>query len=169
AVCGPMAGAGAPPPACMSCPPPAWGSAPACPSRYGRGPPACRAPRSSRCACLASAEFTKAALQQVIRNKGFADTYDYLYLPRCYSSRACAGCAFINMVTEEIAWQFIDSMEGIAMPDGSVLSVRVATTQGLAENMVRWCRRHSHRVRDAEVLPFVRALHTLGIVHPSQV
>lgn len=99
---------------------------------------------------------------------GFSGTYDYLYVPRCFRTQRSKGYAFINFTDPEVAHRFTDTLDGRVMDTSSSLSVLVSTTQGLQENMVRWVRARSRRVRDPEVLPFVAPLATLGIAHPSE-
>jgi hypothetical protein len=113
-------------------------------------------------------EYTKSRFMSLINSLGFTGTYDYLYLPRCFRTQRSKGYAFINFTTPELAQRFTETMDGRLMDSSSSLSVLVSTTQGLEENMVRWVRARSRRVRDPEVLPFVAPLETLGVAHPSE-
>lgn len=113
-------------------------------------------------------EYTKSIFMSFINSLGFAGTYDYLYLPRCFRTQKSKGYAFVNFTAHELAQRFTETMDGRLIDSNSSLRVLVSTTQGLEENMVRWVRARSRRVRDPEVLPFVAPLETLGVAHPSE-
>ncbi|CAK0897322.1 unnamed protein product [Prorocentrum cordatum] len=114
---------------------------------------------------------TRAMLLLGIQNVGFGNEYDYLYLPRDYTSNEGRGIAFINIVSRGAARRFVDLMGDLDFAIRGVagspsLRVAAAKTQGLANNLVKWCRRHSAQSRDPEMQPFVRALKEMGFSHP---
>jgi len=103
---------------------------------------------------------TKAEFEGLIARAGYAGEYDYMYLPRCFHTRMCKGYAFINLLTTESARGLTQALHGLPMGRGCVLSVSRSTTQGLADNIVKWARARSRRVKDPEVLPSVRLFKT---------
>ncbi|CAK0864701.1 unnamed protein product [Prorocentrum cordatum] len=114
------------------------------------------------------AECTKSQLMAWINSFGFAGTYDYLYLPRCLRTQKSKGYAFINFVDSETAQRFTEVLGRVSVHPRSSLVVLVSMTQGLVENLARWMRARSRRVRDPEVLPFVAPLEALGVAHPME-
>lgn len=103
---------------------------------------------------------TKAEFEGLIESAGYAGEYDYMYLPRCFHTRMCKGYAFINLLTAESARGLTQALQGLSMGRGCALSVSRSTTQGLADNIVKWARARSRRVKDPEVLPSVRLFKT---------
>jgi len=91
-------------------------------------------------------------------SNGFRDTYDYFYLPRCFRTGQTKGYAFINFFVPEAIESFLAVAEVTDFGVGADLTVSLSTTQGLAANLAQWLRARSRRVRDPEVLPFVRSL-----------
>ncbi|CAK0807544.1 unnamed protein product [Prorocentrum cordatum] len=115
---------------------------------------------------------TRAMLMLGIQNVGFGNEYDYLYLPCDYTSKESHGIAFINIASRGAARRFVESLGDLDLAirgvSGSpLLRVVSAKTQGLANNLLKWCRRHSTRTVDPEMQPFVRALKEMGLGHPS--
>jgi len=107
---------------------------------------------------------TKAEFEGLIARAGYAGEYDYMYLPRCFHTRMCKGYAFINLLTTESARGLTQALHGLPMGRGCVLSVSRSTTQGLADNIVKWARARSRRVKDPEVLPSVRIFKTKEVL-----
>mmetsp|Transcript_99891 Transcript_99891/g.268317 ORF Transcript_99891/g.268317 Transcript_99891/m.268317 type:complete len:335 (+) Transcript_99891:84-1088(+) len=110
----------------------------------------------------------RASFRDWLDSTGFDERYDFLYLPRCFSTHQCMGYAFINFTDAEASDRFTKIMDGSPQRDGSIYSVTSSTTQGLAANLLKWVRARWRRIRDPEVLPYVRQLERLG-VHPCDV
>jgi len=56
--------------------------------------------------------YSRAVLLAMLDDEGFAGTYDFLYLPIDFKSRACLGYAFINFVHSSIVPKFWRTFEG---------------------------------------------------------
>ncbi|CAK0799754.1 unnamed protein product [Prorocentrum cordatum] len=111
---------------------------------------------------------TKSQVLQWLDSHGFQDTYDYLYVPKCFNTRKCTGQMFINFFVMEVVDPFVEAIKGTKFGADRTLRVQLSTTQGLEANMSRWARARSRRIRDAEVLPYVRSLDVLGLAHPAE-
>jgi hypothetical protein len=100
-----------------------------------------------------------------IDSMGFKGKYDFLYLPRCFTTRKCKGYAFINFVDPESARKFTRELDGFTFTTNSRFKITRSLTQGLEENTAMWAHTRLFRVQDPEMLPFVRYLHDMGIRH----
>jgi len=103
--------------------------------------------------------------QQMLRDEldrsGFADLYDFAYLPSSFEAHECKGYAFLNFVTPAAAaacvgaWQrsrrFV-TRDPTALP----LNISAATVQGLEANARKWSGPRMHRIRNPALRPFVR-------------
>ncbi|CAK0861052.1 unnamed protein product [Prorocentrum cordatum] len=111
---------------------------------------------------------TKSQLLRWLDSSGFQDTYDYLYVPRCFHTRKSTGQMFINFFVMDVIDAFVEAVKASDFGAGRALRVQLSTTQGLEANMSRWVRARSRRIRDAEVLPYVRPLDGSGVAHPAE-
>lgn len=112
---------------------------------------------------------TKSQVLLWLDSHGFRDTYDYVYVPRCFHTRKSTGQMFINFFVLDVIDEFIEVVKNADFGAGRTLRVQLSTTQGLEANMSRWVRARSRRIRDAEVLPYVRPLDGSGVAHPAEV
>jgi hypothetical protein len=106
---------------------------------------------------------TKSQFMAWIDSLGFEGWYDFLYLPRMFATHECQGYAFINLTDNEVAQRFKLTMHGTAMAPDLKLKVQISKIQGLEENLARWATARCRRVRNSEVLPFVRAFGEMGM------
>jgi hypothetical protein len=114
-------------------------------------------------------DWNKGDMLNWLDSTGFDRTFDFFYIPRCFKTRATKGCAFINFYSPEYAKQFKMEMTGAKVDDRSTpLRVSRACNQGLEANMSTWLTTRTRRVRDPEVLPYVRPLQELGLKHPIE-
>lgn len=111
---------------------------------------------------------TKSQVLGWLDSNSFQDTYDYVYVPRCFHTRKSTGQLFINFFVMDVIDEFIEVVKIADFGAGRTLRVQLSTTQGLEANMSRWVRARSRRIRDAEVLPYVRSLAGSGVAHPAE-
>merc|ERR1712232_819144 len=74
----------------------------------------------------------------LIDQNGFADQYDFFYLPRDVKFRANLGYAFINFLNPESAKRFEAEMNGYRFPSSGsskACAVVSAHVQGLMNNL----------------------------------
>jgi len=84
------------------------------------------------------------------------DCYDYLHLPRDSRGNRTTTYAFVNFISREKAQEFAERWHGRFMPDHQAptsLSIAVANTQGLEENMARVTARQLKEMAAQQVLP----------------
>ncbi|CAK0832414.1 unnamed protein product [Prorocentrum cordatum] len=97
-------------------------------------------------------QFTRKLLQSALKDKGFANAYDFLYLPIDHSSGRSMGYAFINFRTQAWCGMFAEAFNGVpvnqclsgfransraAASGGKVFDVRIAQVQGFEANFAR--------------------------------
>jgi len=58
--------------------------------------------------------FTRCALQRLLDEKGFASSYDFLYLPFDFSTLKIYGYAFISFPETQIAERFLSDFSGFS-------------------------------------------------------
>jgi hypothetical protein len=69
---------------------------------------------------------------------GFANEYDYLYMPRDLQSRANKGYTFVNFTTSSAARAFVEQVDGKQLADrasSKLVAVSAATAQGVMANL----------------------------------
>lgn len=83
--------------------------------------------------------YSRAMLLNLLDDEGFTGSYDFLYLPMDFKSRACLGYAFINFVDGETAGRFWAKFDGYcnwAIPSKKVSGVSWSSPrQGLAAHI----------------------------------
>jgi hypothetical protein len=100
-----------------------------------------------------------------VNSSGFAEKYDFAYLPRNFEDGSGKGHAFINFKTAEAASTFAAawhrSRPYLSTTDefGQVapLNVSNATLQGVEANLRKWTDARVTRVKNPDYLPFVLA------------
>ncbi|CAK0811663.1 unnamed protein product [Prorocentrum cordatum] len=97
-----------------------------------------------------------------VNRSGFADMYDFAYIPRSFEDGSGKGNGFINFKTREAARAFAAAWHrsrrlGMEDETGRVvpLNVSSASLQGLAANLRKWTGARVTRVKNPEFLPFV--------------
>eukprot|EP00928_Gymnodinium_smaydae_P034721 TRINITY_DN2453_c0_g2_i1.p1 TRINITY_DN2453_c0_g2~~TRINITY_DN2453_c0_g2_i1.p1 ORF type:complete len:343 (+),score=42.19 TRINITY_DN2453_c0_g2_i1:52-1080(+) len=106
------------------------------------------------------------ALAQVVACLGFADKYDYLYLPVIFETGKARGYAFVNFLTAEIAVDFV------ILSRRQGLRCKRASVQGISSYVEsRTMRRAMNRVRNQSFQPFIRtnASETQGHTVPEHI
>eukprot|EP00929_Paragymnodinium_shiwhaense_P019911 TRINITY_DN13427_c0_g1_i1.p1 TRINITY_DN13427_c0_g1~~TRINITY_DN13427_c0_g1_i1.p1 ORF type:complete len:399 (+),score=108.12 TRINITY_DN13427_c0_g1_i1:177-1373(+) len=108
--------------------------------------------------CNLSAEYTQASLLEEIDTTGFADCYDFFYLPIDPVKKTNRGYAFINFVDPPQAWKFAKMYEGRQMNIfnvGKLATVMPAAVQGYLANHAHYANsRVIHGKKDARPLFF---------------
>lgn len=110
----------------------------------------------------------RSSVMEAINAEGFRDTYDFFYLPRCFQSKKNKGYAFINFINPEAAREFSLVINAKRKLQRSNWVVKTSSLQGLQANVAKWARSRSVRIRDPEVLPYLRGLKELEGVHPMR-
>merc|ERR1712107_335959 len=81
-------------------------------------------------------------LLELLDSLGFANKYDFVYLPTDVTVLSCLGYAFVNLRKPEYALQFFKDAHGFAdweRPSNRVLAVSWSTPlQGLAAQIQRY-------------------------------
>jgi len=80
-------------------------------------------------------------LVRAIDGKGFEGLYNFVYLPVDHTTQVGRGYAFLNLLSEEIAYRFIDVFNGFdewPINSRKVCSVTWAVRQGLNANIERF-------------------------------
>jgi hypothetical protein len=97
-----------------------------------------------------------------VNRSGFAEKYDFAYLPRNFEDGSGKGVAFINFKTADAASSFAAAWHRsrrLSTEDetGQVapLNVSKADLQGVEANLHKWTRARLTRVKNPDFLPFV--------------
>jgi post-segregation antitoxin (ccd killing protein) len=97
-----------------------------------------------------------------VNRSGFAEKYDFAYIPRGFEDGSGKGLAFINFRTAEAASAFMGGWHRsrrLSTKDeaGQVVPLNVsnATLQGLEANLRKWTSARMTRVKNPDFLPFV--------------
>ncbi|CAK0901305.1 unnamed protein product [Prorocentrum cordatum] len=98
-----------------------------------------------------------------VNRSGFAEKYDFAWLPRNFNDGSGKGLAFINFRTASAARAFAGAWHrsrrlGNQDETGKVLPLNVssASLQGFEANLRKWSSARITRVRNQDFLPFVR-------------
>ena len=94
--------------------------------------------------CNIPCRVTQDDLKKALDEKGFHDSYDFIYMPQSHSGRQTVGYAFINLVSASQEGPFRQAFEGFRFPrtaSEKVCTVQTAAIQGFHENMENWRQR----------------------------
>ncbi|CAK0836501.1 unnamed protein product [Prorocentrum cordatum] len=101
-------------------------------------------------------------LLALIDQAGFANRYDYAYMPITFEAGTTKGIAFVNFATPRDAREFSQQWNGArltaaagANTNGAVIEVRASALQGYVENTRRWTARRLRRMKNPEFHPFI--------------
>ncbi|CAK0880651.1 unnamed protein product [Prorocentrum cordatum] len=104
-------------------------------------------------------DMTQRRLLDLIDRSGFANRYDFAYLPTDFDAGTSKGHAFVNFVTPSDAREFSEMWNGARLtgagPVAAVLEVGASRLQGYKENAKRWSGRRLRRTRNHELHPFI--------------
>ncbi|CAK0902104.1 unnamed protein product, partial [Prorocentrum cordatum] len=97
-----------------------------------------------------------------VNRSGFAEKYDFAYIPRSFEDGSGKGNGFINFKTPEAARAFAAAWHrsrrlGMEDETGTVVPLNVsnASLQGLEANLRKWTGARVMRVKNPDFLPFV--------------
>ncbi|KAF4685424.1 hypothetical protein FOZ60_006544 [Perkinsus olseni] len=79
-----------------------------------------------------------------IRTAGFADTFDFFYLPMDHETRANYGYCFINMLSPQLASSFFKAFDGKPLrrfTSNKIVAIVPATIQGFEANLRHYSRK----------------------------
>lgn len=112
---------------------------------------------------------TQRQLLSELDRHGFADQYDFVYVPSLFSAGECKGYAFVNFTSAEAAAQCMrtwNRSRQCAVPeDMPPLSISAAELQGLEANVRKWSKPRMNRIRNPLFRPFVRSSASDGGTH----
>ena len=95
--------------------------------------------------CNIPCRVTQDDLKKALDEKGFHDSYDFIYMPQSNtSSRQTVGYAFINLVCASQEGALRQAFEGFhfsGTASAKVCTVKTAAIQGFNENMENWRQR----------------------------
>eukprot|EP00933_Yihiella_yeosuensis_P017198 TRINITY_DN14434_c0_g1_i4.p1 TRINITY_DN14434_c0_g1~~TRINITY_DN14434_c0_g1_i4.p1 ORF type:complete len:381 (+),score=87.37 TRINITY_DN14434_c0_g1_i4:109-1251(+) len=94
-------------------------------------------------------------LLRQLNGAGFADSYDFCYLPQIFGSAEGQGFAFVNFYCNLEANRFFAAWNHKERFD-RVLAILEADVQGLAANREKWAGGRMLRIRNPAFRPFVR-------------
>lgn len=103
---------------------------------------------------------TQRVLLSELDTSGFADIYDFVYMPCSFEHREAKGFAFVNLIDPLSAEAFASAWHrshrcGIA-PGDAPLNLSPAVVQGFEANVRKWASARMNRVRNPDLRPFVR-------------
>jgi len=103
-------------------------------------------------------EVTQSDLLQELDTSGFAERYDFAYLPSSFEELAGKGYAFVNFVSTHVAGTFSAGWHksGRCGAPSPFLNLSPATVQGLEANIHKWAGQRMDRIRNPALRPFVR-------------
>jgi len=114
--------------------------------------------------------FSQKDLMNSLDLLGFEGTYDFAYLPVCFTNGHCRGYAFVNFRTSAFAskllaeWQ--DAKYLLSKKQKKPLLATYAETQGLAALLAQPQMKRMQRVRNDDFRPFVAGAMSTGASPP---
>lgn len=105
-------------------------------------------------------ELARSHLLRELDSLGFSDSYDFCYVPCSFTTGEAQGFAFVNFISPEMAASFHKMFHGTrhfgVPPQQSTLNICKAEVQGKNANLKKWQTSRLRRIRNPELLPFVR-------------
>jgi len=97
-------------------------------------------------------------LLEELDRSGFAELYDFVYMPAAFDAKQGKGYAFINFVSESAASNFAEVWHksrhcGVR---STLLNISPAALQGLEANVKKLAGPRMARIRNPALRPFVR-------------
>ncbi|CAJ1403383.1 unnamed protein product [Effrenium voratum] len=100
---------------------------------------------------------TEELLEEVVK-RGFAGTFDFLYLPIDFETKKNKGYFFVNMLSEELVWCFRDSFSSHRLEkykSQKVPEVAAAVTQGFEANVFKYLQTQQTRILNPWFKPMI--------------
>ena len=82
--------------------------------------------------------FTRARLEALLDQEGFAGLYDFTYVPMDFRTRKLNCFAFVNLVDGDAAVACKDAFDGYALQAGELTTAWASSLQGLQANVLRY-------------------------------
>jgi len=103
-------------------------------------------------------KYTQASLLEEVDSEGFADGYDFFYLPMDMHNKTNVGYAFINFLQSRDLERFCGHFEGYRFKQVSsqkIAAVSPAHVQGLEKNISQLSKKAVTQFRNSEYRPIV--------------
>ncbi|CAK0890201.1 unnamed protein product [Prorocentrum cordatum] len=103
---------------------------------------------------------TQRHLLDLINRSGFANRYDFAFLPTDFDAGTSKGHAFVNFVSPGDAREFSRKWNGARLTGAgpvaaAILEVGASRLQGYRENTRRWSAIRLRRTKNRELHPFI--------------
>lgn len=123
-------------------------------------PPAAAAPFTTVMIRNLPGQIIRSNLLEELDRSGFTDQYDFCYMPCDFDSGQAKHMAFVNFTFPQAAASFTQMWNGSRrfgmFPDQPAISICKAVVQGKESNLKKWTSVRMKRVRNPELLPFVK-------------
>jgi hypothetical protein len=107
-------------------------------------------------------QMCKPELRALLDESGFAERYNYLYMPCNYGDKTSRGHAFINFCSPQDAKDFFSTWHGARIVvegmSGTLLSISVSVEQGLEASVRHWTLARLLRMKDPDFRPFIAGM-----------
>jgi len=103
-------------------------------------------------------DVTQADLLERLDASGFADLYDFVYMPSSFDQLENKGYAFVNFCSVAVAGAFVGAWHKNrpwGMRGGQQLNISPAAIQGLHANVKKWAGARMKRIRNPALRPYV--------------
>ncbi|CAE8708865.1 unnamed protein product, partial [Polarella glacialis] len=105
-------------------------------------------------------ELTQPGLLEELDRSGFAELYDFVYMPGSFDAKEGKGYAFVNFSTTAAAGALVGAWHrsrrcGVR-EDAPALNISPAALQGFAVNVQKWAVPRMNRIRNPGLRPFVK-------------
>jgi len=101
---------------------------------------------------------SQAELLAELELAGFAELYDFCYMPRCFQSGENKGFAFVNFTHAAAAGCLVGAWHHQRLfgldPSEPALNISSAVLQGFDANVAKVCGPRSRRIRNPDFVPF---------------
>eukprot|EP00449_Zooxanthella_nutricula_P063336 CAMPEP_0198564902 /NCGR_PEP_ID=MMETSP1462-20131121/100967_1 /TAXON_ID=1333877 /ORGANISM="Brandtodinium nutriculum, Strain RCC3387" /LENGTH=104 /DNA_ID=CAMNT_0044295883 /DNA_START=1 /DNA_END=311 /DNA_ORIENTATION=+ len=101
-------------------------------------------------------DVTQAAFMEKLDQGGFADMYDFAYMPQSFNESEGKGYVFVNFISPAVAGAFVGAWHKRRPWGGSSsksLVLSAANLQGLEANAKKWGGTRMNRIRNAAFRP----------------
>ncbi|CAK0892939.1 unnamed protein product [Prorocentrum cordatum] len=92
-----------------------------------------------------------------LNDLGYGESYDFLYVPRCFKTNTNKGYMFINFMQKVIGFRFAGALHGAATGSGSSrFVVSLSETQGIERSLAKLRKSSSRRIKNPQAQAYVR-------------